>query len=116
MRMWMLPQETMCNKHLLGEHGEIHKHRHVFVKGYSIAGRVSNKGIQIEPGSMDVRHDALAIEMAHRGMNHNSPYSQPDISYLPAPQRFAMVNKDLSAKELHSRCDKCRELFTKWEA
>ena len=29
----------LCNKHLIGEHGEIHKHHHVFVKKYSVLGR-----------------------------------------------------------------------------
>ena len=72
----MIDPILLCNQHLLGEHGEIHKHRHNFVKGHSILGR---KG-QIEPASMSQRHDELAIEMVKRGMNHKSPYVQPDLS------------------------------------
>ena len=54
--MWMVEPKLMCVQHLVGEHGEIHKHRHNFVKGHSIAGR---KG-QIEPLAMQRRHDELA--------------------------------------------------------
>ncbi|MFW6247177.1 MAG: hypothetical protein ACOC22_03345 [bacterium] len=30
--MWGINPELLCKKHLLGEHGEIHKHRYNFVK------------------------------------------------------------------------------------
>ena len=30
MRMWMLNPELLCKKHLLGAHGELHKHRTQF--------------------------------------------------------------------------------------
>lgn len=106
MRMWMLPPETMCQKHLLGEHGEIHKHRHNFVKHHSIAGRLSPV-VQIEPASMQSRHDELASEMLLRGMNHQSPYEQPDISYLPKDQQNAKVDRDKSINDLKLRCVEC---------
>jgi len=80
---------------------EIHKHRHNFVKGHSIEGR---RG-QIEPKSMQKRHDELAEEMIKRGYNHNSPYIQPDLS------RYNLngfdVDIDKSLKDLHSRCNEC---------
>ena len=34
MRMWMISPEWLCRKHLIGEHGEIHKH-------HSIAKRIA---------------------------------------------------------------------------
>ena len=74
--MWMVDPTIMCRRHLLGEHGEIHKHRHNFVKGHSIAGRMG----QIDPKRMGERHDELAIEMLRRGYKHESPYVQPDLS------------------------------------
>ena len=61
MRMWMVNPKILCRKHLLGEHGEIHKHRHNFVKQHSITKRIELG--QIEPSSMESRHDELVKEM-----------------------------------------------------
>lgn len=105
--MWKLPVENLCRKHLIGEHGEIHKHRHNFVKQHSILGRIIPV-VQIEPKSMKSRHDELAEEMIRRGFNHNSPYEQPDLSYLPKEQRNAKVDLEVSKRDLMERCEECR--------
>lgn len=107
MRMWQIAPALLCNKHLLGEHGEIHKHRHNFVKQHRIDGRISPV-VQIEPASMGTRHDELAAEMTRRGMNHKSPYEQPDISYLPEWQQNAKVDVATSLADLCERCEDCR--------
>lgn len=107
MRMWMVNPRGMCRKHLLGEHGERHKHRHIFVRGWSIAGRVSPV-VQVEPVSMQVRHEELATEMARRGYKHSSPYDMPPLSYLPDSHRLARVDTALSLRDLHGRCEECR--------
>lgn len=106
MRMWMICPSRLCRKHLLGEHGEIHKHRHNFVKRHSIKGRLTPI-VQIEPMSMQARHDALAAEMVRRGFNHNSPYEQPDISHLTPDQRYARVDVLVSENDLRARCPDC---------
>ena len=103
MRMWMVNPKKLCQKHLLGEHGEIHKHRHNFVKRHSIEGR---RG-QIYPEKMKVRHDELAEEIISRGMNHKSPYEQPDLSTYNL-QGF-VVNIEASLQELQNRCQRCSE-------
>lgn len=102
MRMWMVTPAILCQKHLLGEHGEIHKHRHNFVKGHSIEGR---KG-QIDPVRMKVRHDALAAEMLRRGYNHNSPYEQPDLSAYDLTGHGVDVMTAFT--DLTARCEECR--------
>lgn len=106
MRMWMVDPTLLCRKHLLGEHGEIHKHRHNFVKKHSISGRM-RPVIQIEPRSMQSRHDALAQEMTRRGYNHNSAYEQPDISHLSDFERNATVDVQASLRDLRCRCELC---------
>lgn len=106
MRMWMIPPELMCSKHRVGEHGEIHKHRHNFIKHHSIAGRISPI-TQIEPEAMKIRHDELAATLK----NHNSPYELPDLSYLPLEHRFATVSGLESLRELYKRCPDCRALI-----
>ncbi len=106
MRMWMINPELLCKKHLLGEHGEIHKHRHNFVKQHRITKRISPV-VQIEPSSMESRHDMLAAEMIRRGYNHSSPYSQPDISYLKDDEKLAKVDINNSLMDLTTRCPEC---------
>jgi hypothetical protein len=105
----MVPTELLCNRHLLGEHGEIHKHRHNFVKRHSIAGR---RG-QIEPMAMAQRHDELAAELLKRGMNHQSPYEMPDLSHLPTLDRVGKVDQETSLRDLHNRCEACRDRYQK---
>lgn len=104
MRMWMIDPRRMCRKHLLGEHGEIHKHRHNFVKGHSIAGR---RG-QIEPEAMQDRHDVLAAEMARRGFRHTSPYAQPDLAAYDLAG--FVVDRAASERDLRGRCVECDHL------
>lgn len=107
MRMWMLNPKLLCNKHLLGEHGEIHKHRQSFEKHYSIAGRIFPV-VHIEPWAMERRHNELAAEMLERGMQHQSPYTLPDLSYLPFEHRTAVVDIEVSKYELSARCLECK--------
>jgi hypothetical protein len=78
--MWMVEPKTLCRHHLLGEHFELHKFRHVFVKKQDVSTRIKRN--QIFPKLMKQRHDELANEMIRRGYNHNSPYEQPDVSYI----------------------------------
>ena len=106
MRMWMIDPKLLCRKHLLGEHGEIHKHRHNFVKQHSIKGRIEPV-VQIEPKSMQSRHDELVVEMLRRGYNHNSPYQQPDISYLQENYIAAKVDISTSIADLKNKCTEC---------
>ena len=103
----MINPELMCDKHLLGEHGEIHKFRHVFVKGYKISGRLSPI-VQIEPLRMKERHDELAEEMIRREMNHKSPYEQPDLSKY-GDVLNVKTNIDYNISDLSERCEECRK-------
>lgn len=102
----MIDPTKLCRKHLLGEHGEIHKHRHNFVKQHSISGRLMPI-VQIEPSSMKIRHDELAKEMIRRGYSHQSPYDMPSLSYLSSTDREARVDIEISKKDLKKRCRDC---------
>ena len=107
MRMWMIDPRHMCDRHLLGEHGEIHKHRHIFEKKYSIRGRVEPI-VQIEPKAMKIRHDELVREMEIRGIKHVSPYSLPDLRYLSRELVNVKVDRVRSYIEIKRKCDECR--------
>lgn len=111
MRMWMVDPLILCRKHLLGEHGEIHKHLHNFIKQHSISGRI--KGNAIEPLSLNCRHDQLAKEMVRRGYNHNSPLDIViDFSYLIAYERNYKINR---AKSLALLLDRCRDCACRYK-
>ena len=107
MRMWMIDPKKLCRKHLLGEHVEIHKHRHNFVKKHSIQGRISPI-VLIEPQEMSNRHDSLAEEMLSRGYNHNSSYTLPDLNYL-GETVDVKVDLNYNLKDLCKRCEECRK-------
>ncbi len=107
----MIPPKYLCRVHLLGEHGEIHKHRHNFVKRHSITGRIA--GNACAPLSMETRHDELAREMLRRGYNHNSPYTLPDLSHLSEYERTYKVDTQASLLMLLERCPDCNERHKK---
>lgn len=113
MRMWMVDPKLLCDKHLIGEHGEIHKHKHIFEKKYKITKRISPV-VQIEPESMEIRHNILAEEMLRRGFNHNSPYIQPNLDYLNNNERYAKVDINNSLADLSNRCENCKKKINKW--
>lgn len=111
MRMWMIPPYLMCDKHILGEHGEIHKHKHNFVKKHNMGGRLASPS-QIDPVNMESRHDELVEEMIRRHMNHYSPFEQPDVSYLfnGDPYSYTIdINLKHNLNDLANRCEHCRE-------
>ena len=104
MRMWMVNPRCLCVRHLIGEHGEIHKFRHNFVKGHKIEGR---KG-QIVPSQMKRRHDELVTEMLRRGYQHKSPYAMPSLA-LYGDLSDWKVDEEKSLEDLKSRCPTCKE-------
>ncbi len=109
MRMWMIDPVLLCNKHLVGEHGEIHKHKHNFVKKHKIAGRISPI-VQIELEQMKRRHDELAKEMDRRKSgSHKSQYEQPNLSHLKREEIYAKSNLHYNILDLCIRCKNCRK-------
>ena len=108
MRMWMIDPKLLCRKHLLGEHSEIHKHKHNFLKGHSIKGRIYPI-TQIEPLSMQYRHEQLSQEMLLRKYNHQSPFEQPSLEKYTPEDINVKVDKNIALKDLSERCSECRK-------
>lgn len=117
MRMWQIDPKLLCNKHLNGEHGEIHKFLPSFRKGVSVTGRFypSTYFNQIELCSLEKRHDELADEINRRAKirgkgGHKSPLLNiPDLEKI-YPEHFNKeVDPILSEIDLCLRCPECRE-------
>jgi hypothetical protein len=105
--MWMINPKLLCDKHLIAEHGEIHKHLPSFRKRNRIDGRFYPV-VQIQLWNLPERHDDLAEEMLHRGMNHKSPLLDvPDLKKLYPTFYYKNVDPEVSIIDLQNRCNKC---------
>lgn len=105
MNMWMgVPASQLCNRHLYGVHGELHKFLHNWRKRHKCDKRIELH--QMEPMSYKARHDECAQEMLNRKGNHQSPLEQPDFSYLPQwQQEFVCDGRQKGV--LIARCPEC---------
>ncbi len=109
MRMWMVEVQTMCTKHLLGEHVETHMFLWTLKKRISVSGYIKNN--LFEPESLLDRHEDIRMEMTRRWMNHNSIMSEEEVKealeYLPSEEREYLVDRRTAKYDLHSRCKVC---------
>jgi hypothetical protein len=99
MRMWNIEPRLMCNKHLLGEHVEMHMFAGTINKNKSIKGYI-DKGL-VEVHNIKKRHDTIAEEMGKRGMKHKSKLPRYPV------KRIGTVNIKENEKDLFKRCKKC---------
>lgn len=109
MRMWMLPPEKMCRKHLLGEHVEIH-----MLVGSIIKGRKLTKFLSyglIEPTSIYKRHEEIKNEMIKRGYKHTSELKKYDFSKYNENEikliSETKVDINKSILDITERCSEC---------
>lgn len=108
MRMWMAPPQAMCDRHLLGEHAEIHMLAGTLAKGHPIDAFIAKD--LLEPASMRPRHEELATEMCARGFRHDSPLTESaesDMRALPSRLRDHRIDRERAARELLQRCERC---------
>jgi hypothetical protein len=106
MRMWMVNPKIMCNQHLLGEHVELHMLVGNIKHGKSIDGFLSGL---VYPSLVVQRHEDVAKEMVHRGMNHKSPIDCPgEITSSRIAQPISEIS---NLKELARRCNQCSLLM-----
>ncbi len=103
MRMWSAPPHSMCRRHLLGEHLEMHMFVGAIARGIRLGSFVS-KGL-VNTAKIQRRHDTLAFEMEARGYRHESPLRYDDL--LAAGK----IDRTASLAELHRRCPECRALY-----
>jgi hypothetical protein len=102
MRMWMVRPQTMCNKHLLGEHVECHMFAGTIRKGIRLDGYIRNNCF--EGISLRRRHRTLAKEMEGRGMAHKSEMPG-DLNYINLPGK---IDRKANEENLYGRCPECK--------
>lgn len=107
-RMWGVDPRLLCDRHLLGEHVEMHMFLGGIRKGHSVRGYTDN-GI-VDPHRVVVRHEELVAELERRGMHHRSPMALTEddecaIAALPT----ATIDAEANLVELARRCERCRE-------
>ena len=100
MRMWMVDPRILCNRHLLGEHVELHMFVGTINHNINLTGYGRNGLVEVH--NIKSRHEELVKEMKMRGMNHKSP--------LPSFRefQFGKVNKSKNIKELSKRSKDCK--------
>ena len=79
MRVWDVPVAVLTDKHLLGEHREVHGMWTVLARGCT-GGYSKHPETLRWRGHMralHARHEAQVEEMTRRGFNHQSPLSDP---------------------------------------
>lgn len=111
-RMWGIDPALLCDKHLLGEHAEMHQvvgtirnHPH----GVAIVRGHADKH-QIDTSNIQRRHDELAKEITRRGMDHNSPLKFDDSLQLGDIQLADNIEL------LKDRCADCRQRIERSES
>lgn len=104
MRMWKVPPNIMCRKHLLGEHVELHMFVGTLRHGMDLKNsRYVSDGL-VEIHNIKNRHDELVAEMQHRGYKHKTPIEHGDYNECTAG---SIIVKD-NIEELRRRCPDCR--------
>lgn len=107
MRIWGVPVALMCDKHLGGEHVEMHMFKSVIELDKKVDGYIRDK--LLDTLAILTRHEELSREMLKRGMKHNSPLLS--VSYPEGFVHRNSVDPHESEMELVRRCPKCRERF-----
>jgi hypothetical protein len=108
----MVDPRILCQKHLCGEHVEMHMFLGSLKKGKKIDGFLKNNCFQ--PRSLFQRHEDLKLEMINRGYNHQSDICEQEcecVLDLPDEKQYWEIDKKAALKDLLDRCPECRKRF-----
>lgn len=111
MRMWMVDPRILCQKHLCGEHLEMHMYLGALRCSHTLTGFLKNN--LFEPKKLFERHNELAKEMLNRGYKHKSDMCEQEVltclDNLCEIEKNIIINKEKSLIDLLGRCPKCEE-------
>ena len=108
MRMWGVPVNMMCTRHLAGEHAELEMFvwniRHGRnLTGYYVGGLMDTRLIQVRHNDLAAEIDRRVRAGESRGKGHNSPLVYNDRLGLGS------IDVDANLVELARRCPRCKE-------
>lgn len=110
----MVDPKIMCQKHLCGEHVEMHMFLGHLKRKRKVDGYIKNNCLEMR--SIYHRHEQIANEMCRRGYNHKTPMKEIDFECIydyPQEQIYHKVNEVKSQEDLLSRCPACKKRFQK---
>lgn len=108
----MVDPKIMCQKHLCGEHFELHMILSHIKAGKKIDGFLKNNCLQ--PRMIFQRHEEIVNEMLARGYNHKTPITEEDCSCvccLSKEQQYWEIHKERSLYDLLERCLECQKRY-----
>jgi len=107
-RIWDLDPPVLCDRHLLGEHRELHAIWTVLTEGRrGYARHPETLRWQGRLAALYARHDALVAEMGRRGFRHASPLD-PALATGAAEQTDLVDPVDVQRARLRARGCGCR--------
>jgi len=115
MRMWMVNPSIMCQKHLCGEHVEIHMFLSHLKVGKRVDGYIKNNCLEMK--SLFYRHKEISEEMIRRGYNHSSEMTIEEcdcINTYSTEYQNHLINKSEAISNLISRCENCSSLLVEY--
>jgi len=107
MRVWDLPVENLCDKHLLGQHNEIHAIYSIITnekKAY--ANHPEVKRWRDSLNYLGLVHLDTSREMIRRGMKERSPITTDLKAEMEAPDLWQPIKKQIEL--LESKGCKCK--------
>ena len=104
MRMWKVDPKLMCNRHLFGEHLDMHMFVGMIKSGREIKEFIDDGSI--ETGNIEFRHKELVKEIKARGFEHETSLS---CNFDPSGKIDPIKN----IEELKSICSDCRRIMEK---
>lgn len=115
MRMWLCDPRILCQKHLCGEHLEMHMFLDTVKRKKKFDGYLT--GNLFEPLMLYQRHADLAQEMLNRNYNHKSPIYEHEcacVQDLPIEKKYWEIDRQAALRTLLDRCPECRKRFLRY--
>lgn len=104
MRIWDIPVEKLCRKHLLGEHNELHAIFSIIVNNHrGFANHPEVKRWRNNLRGLSDRHRQQVVEMERRGYRHISDLGDHLLSsskktYWQTPEQQTRILKEKSKR------------------
>lgn len=106
MRVWDIPPKKLCNKHLFGEHRELHAIFSILTKnkkGYR--NHPETKRWEGKLKALYERHEKLVKEIKKRGYNHQSPLDKKLATGRSKQDKFVNTKTGQKIILKHKDCD-----------